>query len=386
MLSLVKKLLGREYQPLNKIYINKQALLENYSYLSSVNSMVRVAPVLKSNAYGHGIKLVAEVLDSGLRQNDKVKPPFFCVDSLYEAYELLKAKIKTPVLVMGYIDPKSLNVKKLPFSYAVWDLEVVRSINKHQKGAEVHIFVDTGMNREGVKVSELPEFLSTIKQFSNITVAGLMTHLAEAEKPDSDLTKGQLKEFKKAYEIVRKTGFSPEFVHIGGSGALLSRQSSVFSLQMTFVNVVRTGIATFGIGHSSLKPALKLTTKLVQIKTIKKGDQVGYDGTFTAKKDTTVGILPIGYYDGVDRRLSSKGLVLIGDIECPILGRVSMNLTAVDITQVTQPKIGQEVVIFSDNPVDKNSIEKAAKTCETIPYDLLVHLASSTKRSLRPAV
>lgn len=367
MLSLVKKLLGREYQPLNKIYINKQALLDNYSYLSSVNSIVRVAPVLKSNAYGHGIKLAAEVLDS--------KPPFFCVDSLYEAYELLKSKTQTPVLVMGYIDPKSLNVKKLPFSYAVWDLEVIKALNKYQKGAEIHIFVDTGMHREGVSVEELPEFLSAIKQFNNLTISGLMTHLAEAEKADSELTKYQLKEFKKAYEVVRKAGFSPKFVHLGGSGAL-------FLKLPTYINVIRTGISTFGIGNPNLKPILKLTTKLVQIKNIRKGDKVGYDGTFEAKVDTVVGILPIGYYDGVDRRLSSRGIVLIDEVECPILGRVSMNLTAVDITKVNEPKIGQEVIIFSDNPSDKNSIENAAKTCETIPYDLLVHLASSTKRIL----
>lgn len=366
MLSFVKKLLGREYQPLNKIHISKQALLDNYSYLSSVNPMVKAAPVLKSNAYGHGIKLVAGILDS--------KPPFFCVDSLYEAYELLKTKIQTPVLVMGYIDPKSLNVKKLPFSYAVWDLEVVKALNKHQKGAEVHIFVDTGMNREGVKVSELEEFLLGIKQFNNITVSGLMTHLSEAER-DSEASRNQLKEFKRSYEIIRKLGFTLKFVHIGGSGALYLKLPS-------YINVVRTGLATFGIGNLNLTPVLKLTTKLVQVKKIKKGDKVGYDGTFEAKTDLTVGILPIGYYDGIDRRLSSKGVVLIDGVECPIIGRVSMNLTAVDISKVQEPKISDEVIIFSDDTSYKNSIESVAKICETIPYDLLVHLASSTKRIL----
>lgn len=379
MLSFVKKLLGREYQPLNKIHISKQALLDNYSYLSSVNPMVKAAPVLKSNAYGHGIKLVAGILDS--------KPPFFCVDSLYEAYELLKTKIQTPVLVMGYIDPKSLNVKKLPFSYAVWDLEVVKALNKHQKGAEVHIFVDTGMNREGVKVSDLPEFLTTIKQYNNITISGLMTHLAEAEKAESELTKQQLKEFKKAYEIVRKMGFSLQFIHIGGSGALFLKLPA-------YINIVRTGIAIFGVEDFSLrskdivraerelKPVLKLTTKLVQIKSIKKGDKVGYGGTFEAKTDTVVGILPIGYYDGVDRRLSSKGVVLIDNVECPILGRVSMNLTTVDLSRLGSVEVGKEVIVFSDNPEDKNSVKNYAEMCNTIPYDLLVHLAPSTKRVL----
>ena len=129
-----------------------------------------------------------------------------------------------------------------------------------------------------------------------------------------------------------------------------------------------------------LRPVLKLTTKIIQIKTLQKGDGVGYNGTFTATRSMRLGVLPIGYYDGVDRRSSNKGYVTVDKIECPIAGLVSMNVTTIDLSTVKNPHIGQNVCIYSSNPNDKNSIENTAEICKTIPYDLLVHLASSTKR------
>lgn len=371
MLNLLKRLLKiASYQPLNRVIVNKDNLLYNYDYLSKINPLIRVAPVLKSNAYGHGIVQVGEILDSA-------NAPFYCVDSLYEAYFLLKAKVKTPILIMGYIAPESLRVKKLPFSYAVFDIEQAKALNKYQKGAEVHIFVDTGMNREGVKVSDLPEFLTTIKQYNNITITGLMTHLAVAEEPHNTITKNQISNFKKAQKIVLDAGLKLDWIHLGGSGAILNIKNPP-------CNVLRVGKALYGIGpslsYTALKPSLKMFTKLVQIKTIKSGDRVGYNGTFTARKDMTIGILPVGYYDGIDRRLSNKGVVLIDGVECPIIGLISMNITTIDVSKVEDPKVGQEVLVFSDKLEDPNNILKSANLCATIPYDILVHLASSTKR------
>ncbi|HBQ50661.1 TPA: hypothetical protein DD690_01620, partial [Candidatus Daviesbacteria bacterium] len=128
------------YKTLNRIEISRKNLLENYRFLSAINRKIKIAPVLKSNGYGHGIIEVAQILD-------KVGAPFFCVDSLYEAYELYKAKIKTPVLIMGYTNPENLKIKKLLFSFAVFDLQTVEILNKYQPGCAVHIFVDTGMSR-----------------------------------------------------------------------------------------------------------------------------------------------------------------------------------------------------------------------------------------------
>src|SRR5581483_5638239 len=145
MLEPFSKFLKRKSYPLNKIYLSQKNLFHNYKYLTSLDPKIQIAPVLKSNAYGHGIELMGQVLD-------RVGVPFLCVDSLFEAYQLKKVGVKTPILIMGYMDPQSLMIKHLPFSYAVYDLALAKAINDYQKGAEVHIFVDTGMHREGVGI------------------------------------------------------------------------------------------------------------------------------------------------------------------------------------------------------------------------------------------
>lgn len=364
MLNLFKK----EYKTLNKIEISKDNLLSNYKYLSSLKKKIRIAPVIKSNAYGHGLLTVTKILDHA-------GAPFFCVDSLYEAYELLKADIKTPILIMGYTDPENFKVKKLPFSFALFDLETAKILNQYQKSCSVHIFVDTGMHREGVSIDELPEFLTKIKVFTNIKIEGLMSHLASANDIKNPLNKTQINNFKKATEICKKQGIKPNWIHLQNSDGL------ELNLEGCNVNIARVGLALYGIAADpKLKPALTLKTKIIQIKKINKEDKIGYNGTFTAKKPMTLGVLPIGYFDGVDRRLSNKGWVMVDNKPCKIIGKVSMNITSIDLSVISSPYIGQEVIVYSNNPKDKNSIENCAKICNTITYDLLVNLNSSIRR------
>ncbi len=387
MLSILKGFFGRKFTPLNLITISRQRLIDNYHSLSSINPEIKVAPVLKSNGYGHGIKLVGEVLD-------KVGAPFLCVDSLYEAFQLSsKAGIKTPVLIMGYIHQKSLKVKKLPFSFAVYDLEHARVLNEYQKGAKVHFFVDTGMHREGITMEGLSEFLNQLKKLKNIEVEGLMSHLADSANPDSILTQMQLKNFQKAKKAVLDGGFNPRWFHLGGTYGLMNKLTAG-------CNLVRVGRAVYGISDKgegervkgkgiSLKPVLKHTSRIVQIKKIKKGEKVGYSGTFTAPKDMTIGILPLGYNDGVDRRLSNKGVVGVesdeGDggqkiVFCPVIGLISMNVTTIDLSGVKNPVLDMEAVVFSDNAEDPNSVVKLSKKGDILPHEMLIHIAESTKR------
>ena len=366
MLSGFKKILGHTYSPLNVIELSSKNLLSNYKYLSSLNPKIKVVPVLKSSAYGHGIREIGKILD-------QVGAPFFCVDSIYEGYELLKAGVKTPILIMGYIDPENLKVKRLPFSYAVYSREFTLKVNKYQPGAKIHIFVDTGMRREGIEVSDLEDFISFIKDKTTLKIDGLMSHFAMAEKPNNTQTKNQVKNFNHAKEVIERIGVPVRYFHFGASSGLLNNKKLG-----QIGNVARVGIATYGIGSSKLKPVLRLATKIIQVKTLEKGKSIGYDFIFTANKKMTVGILPIGYYDGVDRRLSNLGFVRIGKKYCRILGRVSMNITAIDLSSIPHPKVGQEAEVFGRE--GKNSILESAKICKTIPYELLIHLASSTKR------
>ncbi|HSW97528.1 MAG TPA: alanine racemase [Candidatus Saccharimonadales bacterium] len=369
-LNLTKK----QYQTLNTIEISQSALVQNFKYLSGISNL-KVAPVLKSNAYGHGLQLVAKVLD-----NEDV--PFFCVDSLFEAYELLKINIKTPIHIMGYTDPENVKVKKLPFSFTVFDKEMLMTLNKYQPGSKIHIFIDTGLHREGIQVDDLPEFLEYIKSLKNISIEGLMSHFAMSDQFADPLTVDQVNNFQKAQLLVQQAGIQPKWIHIANSAGLLLSKKYDGMLG----NIARVGIATYGIGGElediHLKPALRALTKIGQIKHIKKGEKIGYDFTYTAKKDMVIGVLPYGYYDGMDRRLSNSGFVTVDGILCPIIGRVSMNITTIDVSKVRQPQVGQTVIVYSNNASDKNSIQHAGKLSGTIQRDLLVHLSESTKRIL----
>ena len=153
-------MITKTYKVLNEITVNKTSLLSNYNYFASLNSQAKIAPVLKANAYGHGLKEVAGIIDRELNA------PFICLDSLYEAYELYKLGIKTNILVMGYTNPENYAVwKKLPFSFGVFDQQTLMSLSTHQPGAKVHIKLDTGMCRLGLSKQDIPKFIKVLKKW-----------------------------------------------------------------------------------------------------------------------------------------------------------------------------------------------------------------------------
>lgn len=375
MIHRILNFFRKKYVTLNRIDISHDNLLHNYRYLASLNKKVKIAPVVKSNGYGHGILNVAKILNP-------LNTPLLCVDSLFEAYQLQKANVKTPILIMGYTNPENFKIKKMPFEFAIFDLETAKILNEFQPGCKIHIFVDTGMHREGVAIEELPEFLNQARKLSNIKIEGLMSHLASSAGRQDPLFLTQIKQFEKAKEILKKHKVNPKWFHIGATGSIINPETRPIIAEVS--NLARAGLALYGFSSSTfdsnLKPALTLTTKIAQIKKVAKGEKVGYDGTYIAKRDLIIGIVPIGYYDGVDRRLSNKGIFLVDNIPCPILGRVSMNINIIDLNHIANPKAGQEAIVYSANPNDKNSLENSAKICKTIPYDLLVNLAETTKR------
>jgi alanine racemase len=369
----------KKYRHLNKVLINGSALKKNYMRLKALHPEAKIAPVLKSNAYGHGLKVVAPVFDS-------FSPPFLIVDSLYEAYELKSLNLKTPILILGYTYPDNYLVKPLPFHFTVFDLESATALNRSQKNCQVHVFVDTGMNREGVPLPELDVLIKEIKRLKNLKVVGLASHFSDADNSKSiKVVNQQLERYKVALSVLENNGIFPKWKHISASGG-------AYKVKDSLLNMIRVGLAGYGINplgekdkcfnKLKLTPALSFVSTLVQVKTLNKGESVGYNCVFTAAKKMTVGVIPVGYYDGVDRRLSNNGIVLIGSKECSILGRVSMNIIVVDLSKVKEPKVGDEVVIISNSLGDSNNAVELATRCETIPYELLVHLAESLKREI----
>lgn len=358
----------RQYQVLNEITVERAALIHNYNYFAELNPGVEIAPVLKANAYGHGLELVARVVD------EIEGVPFICVDSLYEAYELHKKGITTPILIMGYTNPENYNVwKKLPFSFTVFDTETLRALSKYQPGARIHIKLDTGMRRLGLQKTDLSNFLTVLSKCSNLKVEGIFSHFSQADNPARiDFTNQQIARFKEMVTVFEEAGYSFNWKHI-------SATAGATNIRDPYFNLVRLGLGFYGyspFGESSdLRPALTLTTRIAQIKEIQAGDQVGYSGTYIAKRKETIAILPLGYNEGLSRNLSNRGIFFLknGDA-CKIVGNVSMDMTMVKLPRGSQAKVGDELTL--------ESVYNIARSIDTIPYTVLTGLHSSIRRRL----
>ncbi len=365
---------------LNTLEISKGKILKNLKLLQNNPHKIKISPVLKSNAYGHGIDLVGNILD-------EQDIPFICVNSFYEANLLKESGVKSDILIMGYVDELDLK-KEEDFIFAIFDLDYAKKINSIYKNARVHVNIETGLHREGIDVLKSQNLLNELKLLNNIKIEGVMSHLACSNDPFCETTKNQLKNFRLAKEIIMENGINPKWFHLGGSLALLNNLNDE-------CNVVRCGKALFGIalntsyGGQQLKSdntnkdflqTLVLKTKIAQVKKVNKGEHVGYADMFIAKDDMTIGVLPIGYYDGLDRRLTNKGKVKVNGKYCEILGLVAMNLTVINLSEIENPSPGDEVIVYSNNSEDFNSLDYAAKLCETLPQELLVRLPVSLTR------
>lgn len=361
--------------------VSKKALIANYRYFQQKHPQTLLAPVIKSNAYGHGIVEAAKLIDSN------IKPPYVCVDNLLEAQMLSQNKIKTPILVLGGSLLENYHfVKKIPYTVTVFDIPTLEMLNTHQPGIKVHIKVDTGMNRLGLKKEQLEPFIQVAKQMDNIEFEGIFTHLAQADQKEGDrFTTQQIAMFKEALAIFRHYGFLFKWRHIGNTAGLsrikdpdfnLSRLGLGFYGYSPFVKTSRIG----KLQREKLEPALTLTSKLVHIKKIEAGEQIGYNGTFIAPRTMTIGIIPLGYHDGIDHRLSNRGFVSIEGVFCAVLGKVCMNMTTIDLSDITNPFIGQKVSVVSPNQQAKNTVDALSRCSSISTHNFLAGLHENIPR------
>lgn len=357
------------YHNLNTLTVFPDRLEHNLRFLSGLQTWVQAVPVLKSNAYGHGIKIIAPLLG-------RYDVPFVCVDSLYEAYELEKFGYKKDILIMGYVDPRDIP-RRRHFIYAVSDLDYGLALIQRFSRVRLHLFLDSGMHREGIQDIESTYAQSVLTKIAK-HIEWCMSHLSTPDNREA--TEKQCETFNKQLALLAGLGIRPTYTHIFASGGLIHHHASWLWKNDSSI-LARCGIAFYGYGHPELQPALRLTTRLIQIKHIKKGESVGYDRTFTAEKDMKIGVLPLGYHDGMDRRLSSVGVVMIWEHTCPILGRVSMNLTTIDLSHL-DVSIGEKVIVIDENPASPVSLERQAERAGMIPYDMLVHINKEMFRTV----
>lgn len=325
--------------------------------------------VVKANAYGHGaVECAKKAIEAGA--------DFLAVALLQEAIELKENGIDKPILILGAMQIEdSQEIVEKNFRQAVFTFEGAKALDIAARRvgeiAKIHLVVETGMNRIGKKVSEIEEFGNYIKTLKNIEVEGVFSHFATADSINKSFDNKQFTSFQKALKILAKIGIKPKIRHIANSASL--SEEAGFHLDM-----VRQGITFYGLWPSEniehdleLMPVMKVKAKISYLKDIEIGETIGYGRAFRARKRTKVATLPIGYADGISRKLSNRGYFILKNQPVDIIGKVCMDQLMLDVTHIKNIKIGDEVTIFG---CEELPVEKMAEWCDTINYEVVCQM------------
>ncbi len=383
--------------------INLKNLSNNIQQLKLLefNKNKTIIAIVKSDAYGHGLLEVAQVLK-------KEGINFFGVIKLEDAV-LLKSNLNNPkVLMLSGVNEKDIPVAaSMDISVCVYDLNYLKSVYAAAKTARkkvrVHLKYDSGMNRLGFKDDELYKALDYIEEIRKndnfLEFEGIFSHFSSAES-DIDYTQFQLNNYKNILKKIYIRKLTPLYSHISASSSILSSE-----IKDDFSNSVRPGISLYGINpinqqfkysnadglssndkqkydakNSYLKPLMTLKTDIIQIKQIKKGSFVSYGKTFQAPRDMIIGIVNAGYDNGIPRMLSNKGRVIINNQYADIIGIITMNMTIVDMTEIKNASLESEVIILGESESKKITVEEIADYAGTIPYEICLNMGKSNRR------
>lgn len=362
----------------NRVCIDMDAIRKNYSTLKeNVPSHVAVMPVVKANAYGHGMLETAQALS-------KLGAEHFAVALPEEGIDLRLAGIEGEILVLGAAMPCAVApAVSYGLTQTVFRPEMVRMLEaeavKQGRDALVHVKLDTGMNRIGLRTEEeAKELADTLKECTHVKVNGIYTHFADADNPCEN---GSLNEFSKQ-QLKRFTELRAFFdanipSHVANSAMSLLAPEAYFDM-------VREGISLYGYPpvHTQLQfvPAMSWTTEVVHIKEIKAGETIGYGRSFTAEKDMRIATVAVGYGDGYFRSCSNCGAMLIRGMRAPIVGRVCMDQTMLDVTDIPECAVGDETVIFGRQGEAQITAEEVAAWADTISYEVLLSITQRVPR------
>lgn len=372
---------------IGRLEISLPALRRNATALAAlVGGRKHAAFVVKANAYGHGAvqtALAVEALGTKL-----------CVYAFEEALALREAGITAPILVLGPVPPDALEAAvNAKLELALWDTkhfahQLAAAARKRARLARVHVKINTGLNRLGIEPSDLADTVEDYVRIADIEIAGIFSHLAAAEEIDSPYTMFQLEQFDhacaQAHAALSTRHFTPAR-HIAASAAAMLWPA-------TRLDMTRFGIALYGLwpspqtregmaGHGlALEPALSYRSSLVVTRTIAAGAAVGYGNTFHAPREMRIGIVPLGYADGIPRALSNRGAFAVDGIRCPIVGRIAMNMTFVDITHAPRAHVEMPVTLIGIDGEANVSADDWAHWAETINYEIVARLPSELPR------
>lgn len=352
--------------------IDLKKLVYNFDNIKK-HAKKKVLALVKADAYGHGLVECAKTLENA-------GVDFLGTASLEEGVILRKENVTCPILCVGALplDSESMCVD-FSIDQAISSLRELERIEKYcaekNKNAFVHIKIETGMHRTGIHAGEdLSKLLEQIKKSEFVKIRGVFTHFAESDSDDRTYTVRQANEFKKAVEQLKNEGYNDVIVHCANSGGILQYPEYTFDM-------VRAGIILYGYYPSNetlktfdIKPILSFKTRIVAINKIKKGESISYGCTYTAERDMVVAVIPVGYGDGYKRIMSNKGHVLISGQKAPITGRICMDMTMVDITDIPDVNIGEEVMLIGKQGDMHITADNLAEWSETINYEIMLSI------------
>lgn len=372
------------------IELDASALLSNLQTIQGLlQPGTRLCAVVKANAYGHGLMETSELL----RRHGV---DAFAVDTASDALKLKEAFPTALVLVLGYLlteDLKAVMQAGIHFTVAYRDrIREAQAIAQELKvKAYVHLKIETGTMRQGIEAIDLPDVLEAVKASPEVEVAGLSTHFASMEDTrDAAFAAYQYDRFTEAKHALKERGITPTWIHTACSAGIILYPS-------VHDTMVRAGISLYGIWSSkdvemavlhhrircALQPVLSFKTRVAQVKTARVGTPIGYGGTETMPRNGRIAVLPVGYFDGYDRALSSRGEVLIKGHRCKVMGRVCMNMMMVDVSNVPTLFPGDEAVLIGRSGAHSVTVYELARTIGTIPYECLARLNPLLPRTVK---
>lgn len=364
------------------VEINAVALRHNLkAWRRLMGDRALIMPVIKANAYGHGLAEVAKICVKD-KNADRI-----CVVSLDEALELRKLGIKKPIIVLAIYSLDDSELLKQGIEkkiiFPLYTLEQAKKLGEWgrrlKKKVTVHLKIDIGTSRIGVLPANAAQLCQEIKKFRHLHLEGVFGHFAASED-DRARTKKQWRIFQNTINVLSKQGINFSVKHVACSAASVT-------FPQASSNAVRAGLGLYGLYPAEkirqkifLKPALSWFTTIIQVKNIPKGSKISYGGDYTTKRPTKLAIIPVGYADGYDRSLSNKAFVLIKGKRCPVRGRICMNLAMVDVTAVKGAKTGDRVVLIGKDRQKTVSVDELAKIAGTINYEIVSRINPTIAR------
>lgn len=341
---------------------------------------VRIIAVLKSDAYGHGAVPVARCLEEAGADS-------LAVAILEEALELRQAGIELPILILnGFWPGEEAEIIRRDLTPAVYSEDMVQRLAREARRlktpARYAIKIDTGMTRLGISSEEAGEVIRRCLAQDWVRCHGLYTHFSSADEPNNPANRRQIVRFKKVL-----AGLSSE--SLAGVHNHMANSAGILGFREAWCDAVRSGLLLYGINPLSgptpltLSPVLSFKTSIMQIKAVKAGTEVGYGGDYVASRGTRVAILPVGYADGVNRLLAARGNVLLRGRRFPFAGRISMDLTVVDIGAMPDAGVGDEVCLIGCQGEEEITAQEFATACSTIPYEVLCRIGRRVPRIYR---